>query len=204
MNQKRITALILALFMLFLTACDKSILDTGNDLPASTADTYQESDSEPTGSTVQPENAPVSDQTTDAEDPDQDNDDPENIETDLPKEGQYYYDLKNVVLYLELYSELPPNYITKKEAQELGWQGGSVEKYKEGAAIGGDHFGNYEGKLPKIKGRSYTECDIDTDGYHSRGSRRLIFSDDGLYYYTSDHYETFSEVTVTEDHEVIW
>ncbi len=122
---------------------------------------------------------------------------------DLPEYGESYYDLENVVLYLEIYDELPQNYITKKEAEALGWEGGSVEKYKEGAAIGGDTFGNREGLLPEEKGRRYTECDIDTDGYGSRGSRRLVFSNDGLYFYTSDHYESFSEVFVTEEYEVI-
>lgn len=122
----------------------------------------------------------------------------------LPVQGNYYYDVANVVLYLEVYDELPPNYITKSEAQALGWEGGSVEKYKEGAAIGGDYFGNREGLLPAADGRSYTECDIDTRGYSSRGSRRLVFSNDGLYFYTSNHYESFSEVTVTENYEVIW
>ncbi len=122
----------------------------------------------------------------------------------LPEYGQYYYDVTNVVLYLEAYGELPPNYITKHEARALGWEGGSVERYKQGAAIGGDTFGNREDKLPEAPGRHYTECDIDTYGYGSRGSRRLIFSDDGLYFYTTDHYDTFREVTVTEDWEVRW
>lgn len=126
------------------------------------------------------------------------------VTANLPVYRSYYYDLTNVVLYLEMYDELPPNYITKSEARKLGWEGGSVEKYRDGAAIGGDSFGNKEGLLPQADGRSYTECDIDTDGYESRGSRRLVFSNDGLYFYTSDHYETFSEVTVTEDYEVIW
>ena len=122
----------------------------------------------------------------------------------LPTYGDYYYDLENVVLYLELYDELPPNYITKNEARDLGWEGGSVEKYQKGAAIGGDTFGNREGLLPAAGGRKYTECDIGTKGRSSRGSKRLVFSNDGLYFYTSDHYETFSEVTVTEEYEVIW
>lgn len=122
----------------------------------------------------------------------------------LPIYGNYYYDVVNVVLYLDVYNALPPNYITKSEAQALGWEGGSVEKYKEGAAIGGDYFGNREGLLPAADGRKYTECDIDTHGYGSRGSRRLVFSNDGLYFYTSNHYESFSEVTVTENYEVIW
>ena len=128
----------------------------------------------------------------------------DNVNDNLPTYGGYYYDLTNVVLYLELYDELPSNYITKNEARELGWEGGSVEKYLKGAAIGGDTFGNREGLLPKANGRSYTECDIDTNGYSSRGSRRLVFSNDGLYFYTADHYETFSEVTVTEEYKVIW
>ena len=119
------------------------------------------------------------------------------VTANLPAYGSYYYDLINVVLYLELYDELPLNYITKSEARKLGWEGGSVEKYREGAVIGGDSFGNREGLLPQADGRSYTECDIDTDGYESRGSRRLVFSNDGLYFYTSDHYDKFSEVKVT-------
>ena len=128
----------------------------------------------------------------------------ETTNDNLPTYGNNYYDVVNVVLYLEAYNELPPNYITKSEAQALGWEGGSVEKYKEGAAIGGDTFGNREGLLPAADGRKYTECDIDTHGYSSRGSRRLVFSNDGLYFYTSNHYESFSEVTVTENYEVIW
>lgn len=125
-------------------------------------------------------------------------------EADLPEYGKYYYDVENVVLYLAAYGELPPNYITKDEARDLGWEGGSVERYQDGAAIGGDRFSNREGLLPEAKGRSYTECDIDTDGYGSRGARRLIFSNDGLYFYTSDHYESFTELIVTDDYEVIW
>ena len=87
--------------------------------------------------------------------------------------------------------ELPSNFITKNEARDLGWEGGSVQKYKEGAAIGGDKFGNREGILPKASGRQYYECDIDTDGKSSRGAKRIVFSNDGLIYYTEDHYETF-------------
>ena len=55
-------------------------------------------------------------------------------DAELPVYGEYYYDLENVVLYLALYDELPDNYITKSEARQLGWQGGSVEDYLEGAA----------------------------------------------------------------------
>lgn len=113
---------------------------------------------------------------------------------ELDKDG-YYYDVESVVLYLDTYDKLPDNFITKSEARALGWEGGSVEDYKEGAAIGGDKFGNREGILPD---NSYTECDIDTNGKSSRGARRLVFSDDGQYYYTEDHYDSYVEIIVTD------
>ena len=79
----------------------------------------------------------------------------------------------------------------EKEAERLGWDGGSLEPYAPGKSIGGSYFGNYEGKLPKKKGRTYYECDIDTMGKRSRGPKRIVYSTDGLIYYTPDHYETF-------------
>mgnify|MGYP006328876335 CR=1 FL=1 len=45
--------------------------------------------------------------------------------------------------------------------------------------------------LPEAKGRTYTECDIDTLGASKRGAKRIVFSNDGLIYYTDDHYESF-------------
>ena len=118
----------------------------------------------------------------------------------IPEEGEYYYDLENVVLYIEYYGDLPDNYITKNEARKLGWEGGTPERYLEGSAIGGDRFGNREGLLPK---GNYTECDLNTLGENSRGAERLVFSDDGHYYHTEDHYESFTEVWV-ENGEVIY
>ncbi len=106
----------------------------------------------------------------------------------IDKDGSYF-SKDEVALYIHTYGCLPDNFITKDRARDLGWEGGSVEEYAPGYAIGGDRFGNREGQLPK--GHTYYECDIDTDGYHSRGSRRIVFSDDGLIYYTHDHYETF-------------
>jgi hypothetical protein len=107
-------------------------------------------------------------------------------------ENGWYYSKDEVALYIHTYGKLPSNYITKDEAEALGWTGGSVQKYKEGAAIGGTYFGNYEGLLPKKNGRKYYECDIDTDGKSSRGAKRIIYSNDGLIYYTDDHYESFT------------
>lgn len=106
--------------------------------------------------------------------------------------GGYYYSKDDVALYIHTYGELPENFITKSEAEDLGWEGGSVERYLESAAIGGDKFGNREGLLPKKSGRVYYECDIDTNGKSSRGAKRIVFSNDGLIYYTDDHYESFT------------
>ena len=107
----------------------------------------------------------------------------------LIDENGSYTSKDDVALYIHTYGHLPNNFITKNEARELGWEGGSVEDYAPGCSIGGDRFGNYEGILPE--GKKYTECDIDTLGRSSRGSRRIVFSNDGCIYYTHDHYETF-------------
>lgn len=107
-------------------------------------------------------------------------------------ENGTYDNAKDVALYIHTYNRLPPNYITKKEAKTLGWSGGSLEEYAPGKCIGGDRYGNYEGLLPEKKGRQYTECDIDTLGKSSRGAKRIVFSNDGLIYYTKDHYKTFT------------
>lgn len=102
-----------------------------------------------------------------------------------------YTSKEEVALYIHTYGRLPGNFITKKEAQALGWPGGSLEPYAPGKCIGGSRFGNYEGLLPEKDGRTYTECDIDTLGAESRGAKRIVFSNDGLIYYTGDHYESF-------------
>ena len=107
-------------------------------------------------------------------------------------EDGWYYSKEDVALYIHTYGRLPGNFITKKEAKKLGWSSGSLEKYAPGKAIGGDRFGNYEGLLPEAKGRYYTECDIDTKGAKKRGAKRIVFSNDGLIYYTDDHYEHFT------------
>ena len=103
-------------------------------------------------------------------------------------ENGSYTSKDDVALYIHVYGRLPKNFMTKKEAKKLGWEGGSLERYAKGMCIGGDHFGNYEGILPR---GNYHECDIDTLGRKSRGEKRIIYSDDGRIYYTEDHYETF-------------
>ena len=109
----------------------------------------------------------------------------------------------DVALYIHTYGCLPKNFISKKEAQALGWEGGSLEPYAPGMCIGGSHFGNFEGLLPEKKGRKYTECDIDTLGKKSRGAKRIVFSNDGLIYYTDDHYESFTQLWFNDDYELM-
>ena len=115
----------------------------------------------------------------------------ENNEAQIDENGSYT-SKDDVALYIHTYGKLPSNFITKEEARDLGWDGGGLEPYAPGMCIGGDYFGNYEGLLPEKKGRKYTECDIDTMGKSSRGEKRIIFSNDGLIYYTDDHYESFT------------
>lgn len=109
----------------------------------------------------------------------------------ISEDGEYTTK-EDVALYIHLYGHLPSNFVTKKQAQSQGWKGGSLENYFPGCSIGGDVFGNREGLLPKKDGRKYYECDIDTKGAKSRGAKRIVFSNDGLVYYTDDHYESFT------------
>lgn len=117
---------------------------------------------------------------------------PESGLIELLDEDGSYTTCEDVALYLEIYEKLPGNFITKQEARNLGWEGGSLEAYAPGKCIGGDKFGNYEGLLPEAEGRSYRECDIDTLGADSRGAKRIVYSNDGLIYYTEDHYASFT------------
>lgn len=118
---------------------------------------------------------------------------PANVET-LDKDG-WYYSKEDVSLYIYTYGYLPDNYITKDEAYDLGWNSkeGNLWDVADGMCIGGDRFGNYEGLLPKESSRQYYECDIDYNGGY-RNEKRIIYSNDGLIYYTEDHYESFEEI----------
>ena len=163
---KKLTALLLALFMLLaLSACGETTLPSDTLLP------------------VQQEQQNAQSAPDDAAAPD---------ETAAPIDEDGSYTTKDdVALYIHTYGHLPGIFITKKDAQALGWPGGSLEPYAPGMCIGGSRFGNYEGLLPEADGRTYTECDIDTLGADSRGAKRIVFSNDGLIYYTEDHYATF-------------
>ena len=101
-----------------------------------------------------------------------------------------YYGRDDVALYLHTYGTLPTNFITKAQARALGWQGGPLEPYAPGKSIGGDHYGNYEGVLPR---GSYRECDIDTLR-RPRGAKRIVYSKDRRIYYSEDHYRSFKRL----------
>lgn len=211
---KKIFALLLALAMVLgLTACSES--DVADVLDIVDAILGEESDGGETSEVVSilPAGAdePVAepDDVTEPEQPD----DPFDIDGEesgltisgdgsqsagyvggsyeLDEDGTYT-SYEDVALYIVTYEHLPENFMTKKEAQELGWNGGGLDDYAYGMCIGGDTFGNKEGLLPKAKGRVYHECDIDTLHANKRGAERIVYSNDGLVYYTGDHYETFT------------
>lgn len=116
-------------------------------------------------------------------------------ETVTIEENGSYSSKEEVALYIHLYGHLPDNYITKKEAENLGWESreGNLWEVAPGKSIGGSKFGNYEGLLPEKNGRQYYECDIDFDGGY-RNEKRIVYSNDGLIYYTDDHYESFERL----------
>ena len=95
----------------------------------------------------------------------------------VEKDGSYTQ-MEEVAVYLASYGKLPGNFITKKDAEALGWnsRAGNLWQVAPGKSIGGSHFGNYEGALPK---GNWTECDINFDGGY-RGSERILFSKEGI------------------------
>lgn len=110
----------------------------------------------------------------------------------VTEDGQYCT-VDEVAAYIKEYHKLPSNYITKKQARDLGWQGGPLKKYAPGKSIGGDTFTNRQHVLPDSDNK-YIECDINANGT-SRGAERIVYnSGDFKVYYTDDHYNTFKEI----------
>ncbi|WP_289355539.1 ribonuclease domain-containing protein [Paenibacillus sp. S-12] len=117
------------------------------------------------------------------------------VESNEPVQSKPLTDFEEVANYIRKHHSLPDNFITKKEAEKLGWNAkeGNLNEVAPGKSIGGDIFRNREGKLPKKKGRIWYEADIHySDGF--RGKDRLLFSNDGLIYKTEDHYKTFQQM----------
>ena len=187
---KRIKALLLALILsLSLTACSEevtsAIVDEVIDIAVSeVVDVLTEE----SGETADAESPPAQEESSAEEVPEET---PAEEVPAIDEDGSYTTK-EDVALYIHTYGHLPDNFITKKEAESLGWSGGGLDDYAYGCSIGGNRFGNYEGLLPEANGRTYTECDIDTMHASKRGAKRIVFSNDGLIYYTDDHYESFT------------
>ena len=177
----RFSGALLALALLFslLSGCGYSLPDA--ELPSVPAYDSVSTAEAPSGHDAAPDAPEQADASSSAEEPDS---------AALAEDGEYT-SAEDVALYLHLYGRLPGNFISKKDARELGWSGGGLDGYADGMCIGGDRFGNYEGLLPDAPEREYRECDIDTLHASSRGAKRIVYSNDGLIYYTDDHYESF-------------
>lgn len=117
------------------------------------------------------------------------------VSSNIIKEDGFYSSKEDVSVYIRLYKKLPNNYIKKADARDLGWKAseGNLWDVTEKFSIGGDKFGNREKLLPIKKGRKYFECDIDYNGGR-RNAKRIVFSNDGLIYYTDDHYKSFEKI----------
>ncbi|MCI1665602.1 MAG: hypothetical protein LKI25_04430 [Atopobiaceae bacterium] len=117
------------------------------------------------------------------------------VTTASVSEDGTYTGKDEVALYIHTYGHLPSNFISKTKARAAGWVSseGNLDEVCPGKSIGGSQYHNDDGSLPDADGRTWTECDIDyTGGY--RGGERIIFSNDGLVYYTGDHYQTFERL----------
>lgn len=192
MKLKKILSLLLAVLMLFsLTACtiDQETIDLAADV--ATVLLEEAESAEEAAPAELPEEEPEAPQASE-ENPEEVPEEEVPEETPAIAEDGCYTTKDDVALYIHTYGRLPDNFMTKNEARNLGWEGGGLDPYAKDMCIGGDRFGNYEGILPNADGRTWTECDIDTMNASSRGAKRMVFSNDGLIYYTEDHYETFT------------
>jgi len=195
--------------VLFLVACGNNtggITITEDDMQGNEAVYYDESmdegkgqegidledifdDEEDSQEPSNPEESTIEDEKEDNE---------EEVSDGIEREGRYT-SKDDVAAYLRKYGELPKNYITKKDAGDMGWVAskGNLWDVTDNMSIGGDRFGNREGLLPSKKGRIYYEADIDYEGGR-RNAKRIVFSNDGLIFYTDDHYASFEDITEEE------
>ena len=109
----------------------------------------------------------------------------------VTKKGKYTAG-DEVAAYIHQFGRLPSNYISRDEAKALGWTNkkDNLGEVAPGRIIGGDNFQNKEKLLPAAEGRVWHECDVDrNDG--RRSDKRIVYSNDGLIYYTPDNHKTF-------------
>ncbi|MDO4798709.1 MAG: ribonuclease domain-containing protein [Coriobacteriales bacterium] len=181
-----LAVLTLVLGVLALPACAKG---AGSEQAATQEQAAQEPEAQEEPAQKESAKEPAADQEQPAEEP-------ETTAGAAIDENGTYTSKEDVALYIHTYGHLPSNFVTKDEAEDAGWktEGLSLDEACPGKSIGGDRFGNREGKLPKKKGRTWYECDIDYHGQRSRGPKRIVYSSDGLVYYTEDHYQTFEQL----------
>ena len=185
-----ILTLILSLSMFSLTACSAEGLDDALDIAIDVLDALETEEGGGNASSDQLSQKPGNSSQNSGDDSDILSGDKQ--EDPMVEEDGWYNTKDEVALYIYLYGELPDNYITKNEARDLGWDSakGNLWDVADGMSIGGDRYYNNDDQLPEEKGRKYYECDINYEGGY-RGGERIVYSNDGLIYYTGDHYESF-------------
>ena len=174
-------ALFMVLSMFAMTACSAEGLEDALDIAIDVLDAL-ETEEGGGNSTAKPSQKPAEDsQLSD-----------DKWEDPMVEKDGWYSTKEEVALYIHTYGELPDNFITKNKARDLGWDSskGNLWDVADGMSIGGDRYYNNDDQLPEEKGRKYYECDINYDGGY-RGAERIVFSNDGLIYYTDDHYKSF-------------
>ena len=180
MNKKKLVSYILSIVFILGLFLVNAVLDRLPPMLEEVVPTHEPTTQ--TDPTAPPTSAPTSAPTTAP------------ISQPTLDEDGHYNSKEEVALYIHLYGKLPENYITKSQCQDLGYSNSQAQYAVPDGAIGGDRFGNREGLLPSKPGRTWTECDIDTWGKNARGKKRIVFSNDGLVYYTDDHYESFEKL----------
>ncbi len=161
------------------------------------ADQGDSGGNEPAGQeqVVVPDDDPGDSTSSQAAQPDEGSGDSSDAQVNTIDENGSYTSKEDVALYIHTYGHLPGNFISKGKAKKAGWvaKQGNLDEVCPGKSIGGSEFYNDEGMLPDKAGRTWTECDIDYHGGY-RGSERIVFSNDGLIFYTDDHYKTFEQL----------
>jgi len=104
-----------------------------------------------------------------------------------------YYTKQDVALYIFSYNQLPKNFVTKDYSENI------QEIISKGYNFGGDIF-RYEGIITQhTKQTNLKEADIYSNRNGERGAERLVFTTNTKkveIFYTNDHYETFSKITL--------
>lgn len=113
---------------------------------------------------------------------------------DIPLSPEISYtSAKEIALYLHTFGQLPHNFITQEVAASLGWDGGDLWAVAQGMSIGGDLYSDSSGLLPEQEERTWRICDVNYRG-GARGDERIVYSSDGLIFYTSDLGASFTQL----------